>query len=135
MRLGGSPNMLNQKAGGATDHAAAETEPRSAKMTRTTQRLPAETGGTDITRFNALRHGVLSRARGYLTKTEINDHLLSAVEALASHRPYLSERTTTRLAHSLEAGRNKVFAVRGQDRRLHPRGPSGVATPSGPNSR
>ena len=50
-------------------------------------------------------------ARGYLTKTEINDHLLSAVEALASHRPYLSERTTTRLAHSSEAGMNKVFAV------------------------
>jgi len=50
-------------------------------------------------------------ARGYLTKTEINDHLLSAVEALASHRPYLSARTTARMAHSLEAGRNKVFAV------------------------
>ena len=30
-------------------------------MTKTTQTLPAETGGTDITRFNALRHGVLSR--------------------------------------------------------------------------
>ena len=30
-------------------------------MTRTTQTLPAETGGTEITRFNALRHGVLSR--------------------------------------------------------------------------
>jgi len=30
-------------------------------MNRTTQTLPAETGGTDITRFNALRHGVLSR--------------------------------------------------------------------------
>jgi hypothetical protein len=30
-------------------------------MTKTTQTLQAETGGTDITRFNALRHGVLSR--------------------------------------------------------------------------
>ena len=30
-------------------------------MTKTTQTLPAETAGTDITRFNALRHGVLSR--------------------------------------------------------------------------
>lgn len=30
-------------------------------MTRTTQTLPAETSGTDITRFNALRHGILSR--------------------------------------------------------------------------
>lgn len=30
-------------------------------MTKTESDLPAETGGTDITRFNALRHGVLSR--------------------------------------------------------------------------
>src|SRR5262249_16014310 len=30
-------------------------------MTKTTQTLPAETGGSEITRFNALRHGVLSR--------------------------------------------------------------------------
>ena len=30
-------------------------------MTRTTQILPAETANTEITRFNALRHGVLSR--------------------------------------------------------------------------
>jgi hypothetical protein len=30
-------------------------------MTRTSQTLPAETGGTEITRFNGLRHGVLSR--------------------------------------------------------------------------
>ena len=30
-------------------------------MTKTTIALPAETGGTEITRFNALRHGVLSR--------------------------------------------------------------------------
>src|SRR5712671_4327907 len=30
-------------------------------MTSTTQTLPAEAGGTEITRFNALRHGVLSR--------------------------------------------------------------------------
>ena len=30
-------------------------------MTETKPNLPAETGGADITRFNALRHGVLSR--------------------------------------------------------------------------
>jgi hypothetical protein len=30
-------------------------------MTRATQTLPAETGDTEITRFNALRHGILSR--------------------------------------------------------------------------
>jgi hypothetical protein len=33
-------------------------------MTKTTQTLPAETGGTDITRFNALRHGVLTKGVG-----------------------------------------------------------------------
>ena len=30
-------------------------------MTETTTALPVETGGTEITRFNALRHGILSR--------------------------------------------------------------------------
>jgi hypothetical protein len=30
-------------------------------MTKTEPTLLAETGGTEITRFNALRHGVLSR--------------------------------------------------------------------------
>ena len=30
-------------------------------MTETIPDLPAENGGTEITRFNALRHGVLSR--------------------------------------------------------------------------
>src|SRR5260370_21753273 len=30
-------------------------------MTKTTPMLPAETDGYEITRFNALRHGVLSR--------------------------------------------------------------------------
>src|SRR2546421_11854624 len=30
-------------------------------MTKTTTALPVETSGTEITRFNALRHGVLSR--------------------------------------------------------------------------
>jgi hypothetical protein len=48
--------------GWAADHLGApEIEWRNATMTKTTQTLPAETGGTDITRFNALRHGVLSR--------------------------------------------------------------------------
>jgi hypothetical protein len=30
-------------------------------MTQTKPALSAETGGTEITRFNAIRHGVLSR--------------------------------------------------------------------------
>jgi hypothetical protein len=45
----------------ADHHAAPEIAPRKPTMTRTTQALPAEASGTEITRFNALRHGVLSR--------------------------------------------------------------------------
>ena len=30
-------------------------------MSETKSTMPVEAGGTDITRFNALRHGVLSR--------------------------------------------------------------------------
>src|SRR6476469_8884845 len=55
-------------------------------MTRTTQALPAEIGGTDITRFNALRHGVLSRYT--VLPWESTDEYRAVVEALvAEHRP------------------------------------------------
>ena len=55
-------------------------------MTRTTQTLPAETGGTDITRFNALRHGVLSRYT--VLPWENADEYRAVVEALvAEHAP------------------------------------------------
>jgi hypothetical protein len=55
-------------------------------MTKTTQTLPAETGGTDITRFNALRHGVLSRYT--VLPWESADEYRAVVEALvAEHRP------------------------------------------------
>ena len=55
-------------------------------MTRTTQTLPAETGGTDITRFNALRHGVLSRYT--VLPWESADEYRAVVEALvAEHGP------------------------------------------------
>ena len=55
-------------------------------MTRTTQTLPAETGGTDITRFNALRHGVLSRYT--VLPWESADEYRTVVEALvAEHDP------------------------------------------------
>jgi hypothetical protein len=42
--------------------------------------LPAETGGTDITRFNALRHGVLSRYT--VLPWESTDEYRAVVEAL-----------------------------------------------------
>ena len=55
-------------------------------MTTMTQTLPAETGGTDVTRFNALRHGVLSRYT--VLPWESTDEYRAVVEALvAEHRP------------------------------------------------
>ena len=42
-------------------------------------------------------------ARGYVTKSEANDHLLLAIEALASGRLYLSERIRGRLARSFNS--------------------------------
>jgi hypothetical protein len=55
-------------------------------MTKTTQSLPAETGSTEITRFNALRHGVLSRYT--VLPWESADEYGAVVEALvAEHTP------------------------------------------------
>ena len=54
--------------------------------TNTTQTLPAETGGTDITRFNALRHGLLSRYT--VLPWESTDEYKAVVESLVSeHGP------------------------------------------------
>ena len=50
-------------------------------MTRTTQALPAEASGTEITRFNALRHGVLSRYT--VLPWENVEEYRAVVEALA----------------------------------------------------
>jgi len=56
-------------------------------MSTTPQTLPAETGGTDITRFNALRHGVLSRYT--VLPWENADEYRSVVEGLvAEHGPH-----------------------------------------------
>jgi hypothetical protein len=55
-------------------------------MTETKPDLPAETGGTDITRFNALRHGVLSRYT--VLPWENADEYRTLVAALAAeHAP------------------------------------------------
>src|SRR6476660_2653913 len=55
-------------------------------MTPPPQTLPAETDGTDITRFNALRHGVLSRYT--VLPWEDADEYQAAVTALvAEHVP------------------------------------------------
>ena len=55
-------------------------------MTKAIQTMPAETGGTDITRFNALRHGLLSRYT--VLPWESTDEYRAVVEALvAEHGP------------------------------------------------
>ncbi len=55
-------------------------------MTKITQTLPAEPNGTDITRFNALRHGVLSRYT--VLPWESTDEYWAVVEALVvEHGP------------------------------------------------
>jgi hypothetical protein len=65
---------------------APKIEPRKLTMTRATQTLPAETSGTDITRFNALRHGVLSRYT--VLPWEHADEYQAIVTALvAEHAP------------------------------------------------
>ena len=55
-------------------------------MTSTTETLPVETGGTDITRFNALNHGVLSRYT--VLPLESAEEYRAVVEALVTeHGP------------------------------------------------
>jgi hypothetical protein len=55
-------------------------------MTETKPALPANTGGTEITRFNALRHGVLSRYT--VLPWEDADEYRALLEALvADHEP------------------------------------------------
>lgn len=55
-------------------------------MRKTTQSLPAETGSTEITRFNALHHGVLSRYT--VLPWENGDEYQAVVAALvAEHAP------------------------------------------------
>jgi hypothetical protein len=55
-------------------------------MSKTRSVLPAETAGTEITRFNALRHGVLSRYT--VLPWENSDECRAVLEALvAGHVP------------------------------------------------
>jgi hypothetical protein len=55
-------------------------------MTRTPQTLPAETGGTEITRFNALRHGVLSRYT-VLPWEDADEYQATVTALVAEHVP------------------------------------------------
>jgi hypothetical protein len=55
-------------------------------MTGTTQTLPSETSSTEFTRFNALRHGVLSRYT--VLPWEDPDEYQAMIAALAAeHAP------------------------------------------------
>lgn len=55
-------------------------------MTKTMQASPAETGGTEITRFNALRHGVLSRYT-VLPWEDAGEYDALVVTLVAEHGP------------------------------------------------
>jgi hypothetical protein len=55
-------------------------------MTETKPALPAEAGGTEITRFNALRHGVLSRYT-VLPWEDAEEYRTLVASLVAEHRP------------------------------------------------
>src|SRR5580700_1738408 len=55
-------------------------------MKETKPALPAETGGTEITRFNALRHGVLSRYT-VLPWEDADEYGALIASLVAEHRP------------------------------------------------
>ena len=42
-------------------------------------------------------------ARGYLLKSDANRHLIAAIEALASHKPYFTAKVSDALLHSFSA--------------------------------
>ena len=55
-------------------------------MTETQDILPAETAGTAVTRFNALKHGVLSRYT-VLPWEDVNEYHVLASSLADEHRP------------------------------------------------
>src|SRR3954465_9446753 len=55
-------------------------------MTETTTALPVEAGGTEITRFNALRHGVLSRYT-VLPWEDAQEYQVLVAALVAEHMP------------------------------------------------
>ena len=55
-------------------------------MNETKPALPAETGGTEITRFNALRHGVLSRYT-VLPWESADEYAILVAALVAEHTP------------------------------------------------
>jgi hypothetical protein len=55
-------------------------------MTESKPNLPAETSGTEITRFNALRHGVLSRFT-VLPWEDADEYQAIVIALLAEHAP------------------------------------------------
>ena len=90
-------------------------------MTKTTQTWLTETGGTDITRFNALRHGVLSRYT--VLPWESTDEYLAVIEALvAEHGPQgpTEEHLVEEIAGILWRKRRLHLAEAAAHRRWHP---------------
>ena len=71
-----------------------------------TRQLRRQLPATDVVMFTMYDHLSLvlkaleAGARGYVWKSEANEHLVSAIEAVASRRPYLSARISEQLARS-----------------------------------
>ena len=58
-------------------------------------------------------------ARGYLLKSDANRHLLSAIEALAMHRPYFTSSVSEALLRSIAARPSQEgSAITGRERQV-----------------
>ena len=75
-------------------------------MTKTEPTLSAETGGTEITRFNALKHGVLSRysVLPWEDAAEYHD-LVTALAAEHAPQGPTEERDTVEACRSIDVNR------------------------------
>jgi hypothetical protein len=95
-------------------------------MTKTPQALPAGTAGTDITRFNALRHGVLSRYT--VLPWEDADEYQEIVAALvAEHAP--QGPTEEHLVEEIAGVMWRKRRVRLAEAAAHRRGLDGTLAP------
>jgi DNA-binding NarL/FixJ family response regulator len=57
-------------------------------------------------------------ARGYVIKSEANEHLVSAVAALADHRPYFSARFSERLVQNFLSSGKPTDAMSARERAI-----------------
>jgi DNA-binding NarL/FixJ family response regulator len=82
-----------------------------------TRQIRARLPRTEVLIFTMLDNETLieellkAGARGYLLKSDANRHLISAIEALASHKPYFTSKVSDVLLSSLTARPGKEGSV------------------------